>query len=120
MHDWIAAVGWLPQVGSAAISIADLFAEFGWGAIVAFYLLGRGFTFLYDKRNRLGGVWTLLYLEALIPSIYLATQSFEAFYYRYLILAVPTVVVWRMASVQHRPRGRALAPARAASPIASR
>ena len=94
--DWLASVGWLPLMGSAGISIADVFGEFSWGAILVFYLVGRGFSLLYFKRRTVGGVWTLLYLEALIPTIYLATQSFEAFYYRYLILAVPTILSWRI------------------------
>ena len=94
--DWLNAVGWVPLAGSAALSIADVFGEFSWGAVIVFYLIGRGFAWLYSMGRTRGGVWTLLSLEALIPSIYLATQSFSAFYYRYLILAVATVIVWRL------------------------
>lgn len=96
VDDWLAAVGWIPLAGSSAISISDLFGEFGWGAVLAMYLIGRGFALLRFRCRTRGGVWELLYLEALILSIYLATQSFEAFYYRYLILAVPTMVVWKL------------------------
>ena len=60
------------------------------------YLVGRGFAFLHSRRLSRGGVWDLLYFEALILSIYLATQSFSAFYHRYLILAVPTIVAWKV------------------------
>lgn len=95
-NDWLAAVGWIPLAGSAAISISDLFGEFGWGAIVVMYLIGRAFASLRVRRLTQGGVWALLYLEALILTIYLATQSFEAFYYRLLILAIPTVVTWKL------------------------
>ena len=94
--DWLGSVGWLPLPGSSAISIADLFGEFGWGAAFVFYLVGRGFAELNRRRRMLGGMWQLLYFEALILSIYLATQSFSAFYHRYLILAVPTVIAWRL------------------------
>ncbi len=92
--DWLSAVGWLPLAGASAISLSDLFGEFGWGAVLALYLIGRGFSALSIRRVTRGGVWTLLYLEALILSIYLATQSFSAFYHRYLILSVPTIVAW--------------------------
>jgi hypothetical protein len=117
--DWLAAVGWLPLAGSAAISIADVFSEFGWGAVFVFYLIGRGFGWLYLMSRTRGGIWMLLFLETLIPSIYLATQSFSAFYYRYLILSVPTLLAWKM--VAHAPR-RTLQPMPAfhASQFASR
>ena len=90
--DWLDAVGWLPLAGSSAISISDLFGEFGWGAVLVMYLVGRGFAFLRSRRLSRGGVWDLLYFEALILSIYLATQSFSAFYHRYLILAFPRLL----------------------------
>jgi hypothetical protein len=110
-QDWLAGVGWLPLGGSAAISIADVFGEFSWGAVVVFYLIGRGFSWLYFMARTRGGLWTLLSLEALIPSIYLATQSFSAFYYRYLILTVPTILVWKII-VQRKRRLGHFAPRR--------
>ncbi len=103
--DWLNAVGWLPLAGSSAISITDLFGEFGWGAVLVMYLVGRWFAFLRSRRLSRGGVWDLLYFEALILSIYLATQSFSAFYHRYLILAVPTIVAWKVFT-HRRPRSR--------------
>ena len=105
-HDWLTTVGWLPLAGSAAISIADLFGEFGWWTVLVFYAIGRGFGWLYFLGRTRGGVWTLLSLEALIPSIYLATQSFSAFYARYLILALPTIIGWRLVVNTGRNRSR--------------
>jgi len=96
VDDWRNAVGWIPLAGSSAISITDLFGEFGWGAVLIMYLIGRGFALLRFRRLSRGGVWDLLYFEALILSIYLATQSFSAFYHRFLILAVPTVIGWKV------------------------
>jgi hypothetical protein len=96
IDDWLAAVGWIPLTGSSGISISDLFGEFGWGAVIAMYLIGRGFAWLWLRRWRRGGVWDLLLIEALVLTIYLATQSFSAFYHRYLILAIPTIVVWNV------------------------
>jgi len=109
--DWLASVGWLPLQGSSALSISDLYGEFSWGTVLVFYLIGRGFAELNRRRRMRGGMWELLYLEALILSIYLATQSFSAFYHRYLILAVPTAIAWRVfvdrrSQPARRPRMR--------------
>jgi hypothetical protein len=104
VREWRSAVGWAPLAGSSAISISDLFGEFGWGAIAAMYMIGRGFAFLHFRRRTRGGVWDLLYIEALILSIYLATQSFSAFYHRFLILAIPTVIFWRLYVYQDSRR----------------
>lgn len=93
--DWLSTVGWLPLPGSSAISVSDLYGEFGWGAVAVFYVIGRGFAFVYWRRRTRSGIWQLLHLEALVLTVYLATQSFSAFYHRFLILAVPTVIVWR-------------------------
>jgi hypothetical protein len=102
--DWMASVGWLPLQGSSAISISDVYGEVGWGTVIVFYLIGRGFAELYWRQRELGGMWQLLHLEALMLSIYLATQSFSAFYHRFLILAIPTVLVWRFVVEPHRSR----------------
>ncbi len=99
--EWRSAVGWVPLQGSSAMCISDLFGEFGWGAIAVMYLIGRGFAELRFRRQTRQGVWNLLYLEALMLSIYLATQSFSAFYHRYLILACPTLIVWQVFVGQH-------------------
>ncbi len=96
IDDWLDGVGWIPLAGSSAVSISDLFGEFGWGAVLAMYMVGRGFAFLRARRLSRGGVWALLHFEATILAIYLATQSFSAFYHRFLILAVPTVIVWNL------------------------
>ena len=107
--DWLNAVGWLPLAGSSASSISDLFSEFGWAAVLVMYLVGRGFAFLRSRRLSSGGVWDLLYFEALILSIYLATQSFSAFYHRFLILAVPTIVAWNVF-LHRQPRSHRVPP----------
>ena len=90
--EWLATVGWVPFAGSSAMSISDLHGEFGWGVVLAMYLIGLGFAELRLRRRTRGGLWQLLYLEALMLSLYLATQSFSAFYHRFLVLAVPTVL----------------------------
>ena len=118
LDDWVDGVGWIPLAGSAGLSISDLFGEFGWGAIIAMYLIGRGFSWLRFLRSTRGGVWELVYLEALTLSIYLATQSFSAFYHRFLILAIPTIIVWKL--LVKRPSQRPVVPAIAKPQLASR
>jgi hypothetical protein len=118
IDDWVDSVGWIPLAGSAGLSISDLFGEFGWGAIIAMYLIGRGFSWLRFRRSTRGGVWELIYLEALILSIYLATQSFSAFYHRFLILAVPTIIVWKL--LVKRPVREPVVRALPAAQLASR
>lgn len=103
-QDWMNSVGWLPLPGSSAISISDLFGEFGWGAVFLMYLVGRAFAYLWARRLLSGGIWEMLYLEALFLSIYLATQGFGAFYYRYLLLALPTIGAWKLISRKRRQR----------------
>lgn len=108
--DWLAGVGWVPLAGSSAASISDLFGEFGLGVVPVMYVIGLGFAYLRLRSKLSGGVWELLYLEAMALSIYLATQSFSAFYHRYLILAVPTVIVWSFVAARRRARRQRLPP----------
>jgi hypothetical protein len=100
-NEWLFGVGWVPFQGSSAMCIFNLFADFSWGAVVVMYLIGRAFAELRYRRLAQQGVWDLLYLEALMLTIYLATQSFSAFYHRYLILAVPTLLMWELFVKRH-------------------
>ncbi len=43
-----------------------------------------------------GGVWTAIYVEAMILSIYLPSQSLGAWAYRFALLSVPTAVLFRL------------------------
>ena len=94
-EDWIRSVGWVPVRGSSAGSLADLYGEFGFGAILVLFLVGRMLATIKFRSQMFGGMWTLIYFEALALSIYLATQSFSAFYHRFLVMAIPTVLIWR-------------------------
>ena len=93
--EWMQSVGWLPMGGASSGCVSDLFGEFGLGVVVAMFALGYGMGELRTRSLLRGGVWQFLYLEALVLSIYLATQSFSAFYHRWLVLAVPTIVLFR-------------------------
>lgn len=109
-REWVAAVGWVPLSGSSAGSISDVFGEFGWFTIALFFALGRGFAVVYDRHIKYGGLWTALMLESTVLSIYLATQSFSAFYHRFLLLAVPTVLAWHLFVKRRRQVGLVPAP----------
>jgi hypothetical protein len=37
-----------------------------------------------------------MYLFAVILSIYVPTQNFNAWYYRFLLMSIPTLIVWRL------------------------
>jgi hypothetical protein len=94
--EWVAAVGWIPLRGSAAGFITDLFLEFSWGALLFCYLLGRFYGALWRKAATLGGVWTLLFIEAAALSVYIPTQSVSAVFHRFLFMTIPTLLLWKL------------------------
>jgi oligosaccharide repeat unit polymerase len=95
-NEWRRAVGWIPAGGSACGIIADFFAEFSYLGIAACFAFGWLYSYLWSRSSREGGVWRAVYLFAVILSIYVPTQNFNAWYYRFLIMSVPTVIIWRM------------------------
>ena len=100
---WLEAVGFKTTSGSATGFAADAFLEWSWGGIIACYVLGRGFGFLWKKWVSTGGVWTVLYLESMILSVFLPSQSLGAWLYRFLLLSIPTAIIFR-ALRPSRPR----------------
>ncbi|MBU1910314.1 MAG: hypothetical protein KJ726_09725, partial [Verrucomicrobia bacterium] len=101
---WRQALGWEPNAGSAAGFVLSAFLEFGWGGLVLAYLLGWGYGALWRRSIMFGGIWSILYAEAFIVSVYLTTQGLiSAWGYRFLYLAVPTVILWRVTVL---PGGR--------------
>jgi hypothetical protein len=93
--DWVGAVGWRPQRGSAAGFIASLFHEFSYAGLIACYSLGWLYSYLWRKSVQLGGMWAMLYIFAAILSVYIPTQSVTAWLHRFLIMSIPTVILWR-------------------------
>jgi hypothetical protein len=95
--------------------IADLFLEFHAGCIAAAYLIGHLYSLAWQRSRVRRGLWTILYFEMLILSIYLPTQSIGAWLYRLLILAVPTLLLMgylapRLASRRRAPAIRTWMP----------
>ncbi|QVL50087.1 MAG: hypothetical protein KFB96_06370 [Thiocapsa sp.] len=89
-------LGFSPPRGSATGFVANLYGSFAWGVLLVMFLFGWGLAALWNRHRLRGGLWTLLFAEAMILSIYLPTQSFSAFYHRFLIMAVVTTILWRI------------------------
>ena len=94
--EWMQSLHWTPDKGSATGFIADMYLEFSWGFALVSYGLGLVFGFLWKRAVTAKGLWTILYIEASILSLYLPAQSVSAWLYRFLIMAVPTAFVWKM------------------------
>ena len=94
--DYFAEVlGFSPPKGSAVGFIANLYSSFSWGVLLAMFLFGWSLAVLWKRHRLRGGLWTVLYGQAMILSVYLPTQSFSAFYQRFLIMTAISVLVFR-------------------------
>jgi len=106
---YLHAVGFSLLSGSSTGYVADVYYEFSWGVVIVSFLLGRFLSMLWIKHRTRGGLWTVLFLEALILSIYLPTQSLTAFMHRMLFMGVITYLAWRYwiePVVRHSQPGR--------------
>ena len=93
--EFFQALGFSPPEGSAVGFISDIYQEFWWGAVIVIYFLGRGYVAMWRRHNLEGGLWTVLFVEMLILSVYIPTQSFAAFYHRLLFMGVITALTWK-------------------------
>ena len=94
---WLEAVGWVPNAGSATGFIADAYLEFAWGGLAICYLIGTLYGYLWRQSVMKQGIWTIVYFEACIVSVYLPTQGLSsAWAYRFIFLAVPTILIWKL------------------------
>jgi len=91
---YVRAVGFAPPSGSAIGFIADLYQEFSYGLVVAAYFFGWAFSAVWRRHRMYGGVWTVIFVEMVILSVYIPTQSFSAWFHRFLFLAVGTILFW--------------------------
>lgn len=105
--DWKEAVGFNTTTGSATGFVADAFLEWSWGGVLACYVLGRGFGWLWKQWVSKGGVWTVVYAESMVLSVFLPSQSLGAWLYRFLLLSIPTLLIFRAIGVSKR---RTVAP----------
>ena len=116
--EWLRLLGFVPAGGNAGGFIPDLYLEFSWGGILFCYLIGRLYSSCWRRWRTRGGLWALLYFELLILSLYLPSQSVGAWFYRMMLLGIPTWLIWKhvivpgtRASIRtpvlHKPRLRA-------------
>lgn len=82
--------------GAAPGFIADLFAEFSWGAIIAVFLIGRAYCRMWRNALDRDGIWLALYVICIALSIFLVAQTIEAILYRILLTSIPLIVLWRL------------------------
>lgn len=95
-NQWRQAIGWFPESGSSTGFIADAYLEFAWGMLAVAFLVGLLYGYLWKKAVIEKGVWTIIYFEAAVVSVYLTTQGLSsAWGYRLIFLTVPTWLVWR-------------------------
>lgn len=100
--EWLEAVGFKTKSGSATGFAADAFLEWSWGGVIACYVLGRGFGWLWKQWVSKGGVWTVVYAESMILSVFLPSQSLGAWLYRFMLLSVPTLLIFRAIGANKR------------------
>jgi hypothetical protein len=86
--------------GAAPGFAADLFAEFGWGAIAASLFIGWGYGRMWMNARRVGRVWLILYVLFISLSIFLVIQTLEAMLYRLLFTALPLIILWRIMVIR--------------------
>ncbi|MCA9025594.1 MAG: oligosaccharide repeat unit polymerase [Planctomycetaceae bacterium] len=121
--EWLDVVGFEPAGGSAGGLVMDLFLEFSWGAIPVCFLLGLMFSSIWKRWVSRGGIWTLIYVEMMILSVYLITQSVGAWLYRTMLLVGMTWIFWRtnmprQRQVRQMPRARSMKPPGYGVPLA--
>src|SRR5262249_6683337 len=88
-------VGFDYQLGSAGGFIADMFVEFSWLGMVVCFAIGKWYTQMWRRwRTDSAGFWTLAYVSQAALSIYLPTQSVQAWLYRSLIIILPSWLFW--------------------------
>lgn len=81
--------------GMAPGIVGDLFVEFSWGAIPAAFLFGWVFGVGWRRFLVEGGIWTIVYLALFAFSVFAMMQTVPAaFFSRFLIVVVPTVLLW--------------------------
>lgn len=91
----VQVLGFLLPRGHSMGVLSDLYSEWWWFGAVVTLALGLFLRWLWMRHRMIGQVWTALFLAAMGLSIYLPTQSFSAWYQRFLIIAFGTYVAWR-------------------------
>lgn len=94
-HEQMAALGFALPAGHSIGVLSDLYSEWWWFAIAVLFGLGRFLRWLWFKHRMIGQVWTVIFLGAIGLCVYLPTQSFSAWYQRFLVMSIGTFLAWR-------------------------
>ena len=89
--------------GAAPGFVADLYVEFGYGAIVAAFFFGWLYGMLWRRALVQGGVWGVVYATSLVLSLYFVSQTVEAILFRFLVICIPTVFLWQYQARRYAP-----------------
>jgi hypothetical protein len=89
------ALGFPLPAGHSVGMLSDLYTEWWWFALVVLFAFGFFLRWLWVKHRTVGQIWTVIFLSGIGLCIYLPTQSFSAWYHRFLVMAVGTFISWR-------------------------
>jgi hypothetical protein len=81
--------------GAAPGFASDLYLEFGWGAVLAAFLIGALYGWVWRRHLTTGGFWTVIHVALLVFSVYLISQTMEAVIFRFLEVYLPTLMGWK-------------------------
>ena len=83
--------------GSASGVAAGEFVEWGWAGAVAVFFFGWFYAYAWQTAVRRQGIWAVNYIALMALSIFLVTQSLMAVLFRYLMIIVPSILLWSWA-----------------------
>ena len=89
--------GWMVATGSAPSFVGDLILEFGYASPVAAFVIGMFYGRMW-RLSRHSPSAQIVYLLMIALSIYLITQSIEAWLYRLLLYGIPAFAFIRVAT----------------------
>jgi len=93
--DQLNVLGFHLPAGHSIGVLSDLYSEWWWFALIFVFLLGYFLRWLWVQHRTVGQVWTALFLAAIGLCVYLPSQSFSAWYQRFMIMAIGTMFAWR-------------------------
>lgn len=102
--DQIVVLGFELPAGSALGLFADLYLELSWAGAAIAFAFGCFLRWLWVKHRTRGQFWSLLLLLALGLGIYLPTQSFSAWFHRFLFMAGFSILLWKLFVVVRKPK----------------
>lgn len=99
-----AVLGWREVPGAAATAIPDGWVEFSWMSFPFFAILGWCFGYTWRRAISQGQEWISLFTVCCLLSFYYISQGVEAVLFRFLILSLPLIWVWRRTRYLERSR----------------